>query len=149
MFEILKTPKYGLSFLMLTFFVYITAPIFEWLYLTNLLASGNLPQNADSIGLPFGLFVIVWIFFAPFVLCFVLWTLQKYPSQASLFGFNQNHQLWSFVWSLIFGFLIFDCLALTFVNFSERYFIGAIQHLLLAYIFMIFRASNIFRKGEC
>ncbi len=74
MFEILKTPKYGLSFLMLTFFVYITAPIFEWLYLTNLLASGNLPPNADSIGLPFGLFVIVWIFFAPFVLCFVLWT---------------------------------------------------------------------------
>ncbi len=75
MFEILKTPKYGLSFLMLTFFVYITAPIFEWLYLTNLLASGNLPQNADSIGLPFGLFVILDFFRAVcFMFCAVDFT---------------------------------------------------------------------------
>ena len=77
MFEILKTPKGGLTLLMLTFFVYVTAPIFEWIYLDNLSASGKLPVNADSIGLPFGLFIIVWVLGIPFVSAFTFWVLWK------------------------------------------------------------------------
>ncbi|MGI8469982.1 MAG: hypothetical protein ACR2N3_16200 [Pyrinomonadaceae bacterium] len=52
MFEkILKTPKGKLNFLMLTFFVYVTVPIFEWFSLENDLVSGRFSINADSIGL--------------------------------------------------------------------------------------------------
>lgn len=148
MFETLKTPKGGLTLLMLTFFVYVTAPIFEWVYLDNLLASGKLPVNADSIGLPFGLFIIVWVLGIPFVSAFTFWVLWKYPAQVSLFGFNYRRPLWSFVWTLVCAFLAFDSLALVFVNFAEIYFAGALQELALAYLFLLFRASIVFRKGE-
>ena len=49
-----KTPKDGIHILMLTFLLYITAPMFEWQILQTNLANNNYPVNADSIGL--GLF---------------------------------------------------------------------------------------------
>src|SRR5215210_3899380 len=130
---ILKTPKEGLSFLMLTFFVYVTAPFFEWLNLQNDLATGKLPTNADSIGLGFAFFLVSWILFAPFVLGFTVWIVQEYPAQISLFGFNRKRPLWSLIWTLIFAFLIFDTLVLALKNLAENWVAGAMQNLLLIY----------------
>lgn len=145
-FAMRKTPKDGIHILMLTFLIYITAPIFEWWILQSNLANGIYPTDADSIGLGLFRFVFVWLFFAPFVLGFTIWVLLKYPPQSSLFGFNSQRRIWSFFWSLIFGFLFFSCFALTVINISELFFIGAIQNLLLGYLFLLFRASIIFRK---
>jgi len=147
-FKILKTPKDGLTFLMLTLFIYVTAPIFEWLALEDLLTSGKLPPNADSIGLEFAFFLFAWILGIPIVLAFIYWILWKYPAQVSLLGFNSQRPFWSYVWTLVFVFLAFDSLALVFVNLAENYFLGALQHLALVYLFLLFRASIVFRKGE-
>ena len=147
-FKILKTPKDGLTFLMLTLFIYVTAPIFEWLTLEDLLTSGKLPPNADSIGLEFAFFLFAWILGIPIVLAFIYWILWKYPAQVSLLGFNSQRPFWSYVWTLVFVFLAFDSLALVFVNLAENYFLGALQHLALVYLFLLFRTSIVFRKGE-
>ena len=74
---ILKTPKDRLNFLMLSAFIYVSAPIFEWLNLQDLVASGKLPANADSLGLPMGLFIIDWVVFAPIGLALTIWVLQN------------------------------------------------------------------------
>jgi len=145
---ILKTPKDSLTFLMLTFFVYVTAPIFEWLNLQDLLTSGKLPPNADSIGLGFAFFLFSWVLGLPFVLAFTYWVLWKYPPRVSLFGFNSARLIWSLIWTVIFGFLIYDCMKFVFLNYTDNYFAGVLENLLLAYFFMVIRASIVFRKGE-
>lgn len=146
--KILKTPKNGLTFLMLTSFVYLTAPIFEWVNLEHLLRSGKLSPNADSIGLGFAFFLFGWILGLPFVSAFTLWVLQEYPAQVSLFGFDSKRPIWGLVWTIIFGFLIYDCIRLVFLSYVENYFVGVLQHLLLVYFFMVIRASVVYRKGE-
>lgn len=143
-----KTPKDKLNLLVWTVLLYITAPFFEWINLESGLASGEFPVNADSIGLPLGLFIISWILFAPFVGVFTFWVLSKYVPQSALFGFNFNRPLWSFAWTLIFAFLAFDSLAWSFTNLYENNLIGASQHLSLTYFYIIIRASIVFRKGE-
>ena len=145
-FEMWKTPKDSLHTFMLTFLIYITAPIFEWQVLQTNLANNIYAVNADSIGLGLFQFVVGWILFAPLVLGFTIWVLWKYPSQCSLFGFNFKRIIWSFFWTLVFGFLFFNCFALAILNISEFFFIGAIQNLLLGYLFLLFRTSIIFRN---
>lgn len=150
MFEkkIFKTPKDGLNFLMLTFFVYITAPIFKWFSLENDLANEKFSVNADSIGLGLVQFTFALILFAPFVSAFVGWVLWKYPLEVSLFGFNCQRLLWSFVWTLVFGFLFFDSLAFGLIGLAKGNFSSAIENLIIGYLCLVFRASIIFRKGE-
>lgn len=144
-FAMWKTPQNGLDVLMLTFLIYITAPIFEWQILETNLANGIYRVNADSIELGLFQFVVAWFLFAPFVLGFTIWVLCKYPPQSFLFGFNFRRTVWSFFWTLVFGVLFFYCFALAIRNISEHFFIGAIQNLSLGYLFLLFRASIIFR----
>lgn len=141
-----KTPKDGIHILMLTFLLYITAPMFEWQILQTNLANNNYPVDADSIGLGLFQFIFALILFAPFVLGFTIWVLWKYPPQCPLFGFNFGRSVWSFFWTLVFGFLFFNSFALAIINFSEVFIVGAIQNLLLGYLFLLFRASIIFRS---
>lgn len=145
-FEMWKTPKDSLHIFMLTFLIYITAPIFEWQILQTNLANNIYAVDADSIGLGLFQFVGGWILFAPLVLGFTIWVLWKYPSQCSLFGFNFKRIIWSFFWTLVFGFLFFNSFALAIINLSEVFIIGAIQNLLLGYLFLLFRTSIIFRN---
>ncbi len=145
-FAMWKTPKDSLHIFMLTFLIYITAPIFEWQIIQTNLANGIYAVDADSIGLGLFQFMIAWILFAPLVLGFTIWVLWKYPPQSSLFGFNFRRTIWSFLWTLVFGFLFFNSFALAVRNLSELFLIGAIQNLLLGYLFLLFRASIIFRN---
>lgn len=145
-FAMWKTPRDRVHILMWTFLIYITAPLFEWQTLQTNLANNIYPVNADSIGLGLFQFIFVWILFAPFVLGFTIWVLWKYQPQSFLFGFNFSRNLWSFFWTLVFGFLFLNCFALAILNISEFSFIGSIQNLLLGYLFLLFRASIIFRK---
>lgn len=143
-----KTSKNSLSFLMWTFFIYLTAPFFEWVNLTRDLASGKFPVNADSIGLPFGIYIIVWSFFLPFVLGFSLWIGQKSPMEVSLFAYNSERPFWSFLWTVTFGYLAFGSLVSAFANFQENHLIGVMYPLLLVYFFMLLRANIVFRQKK-
>lgn len=141
-----KTPKDRIHILMLTFLLYITAPIFQWQILQTNLTNNIYPVDADSIGLGLFQFIFALILFAPLVLSFTIWVLWKYPPQCSLFGFNFKRSIWSFFWTLVFSFLIFNCFALAILNIAEFFFISATQNLLLGYLFLLFRTSIIFRS---
>lgn len=149
MFEkILKTPKDGLNFLMLTFLVYIAAPIFVWFGLRSDLINGKFSANADSIGLGLIQFTLILILSAPFLLALIVWILWNYPPEVSLFGFNHQCPLRSFFWSLIFGFLFLGMLLFSLESFLEGNFFVLIENLIVSYLLLVFRASIIFRKGK-
>lgn len=56
----LKESEKQLSLIMIGFLGYMFLPFFYWLWLEHELASGAFPINADSIGIPFAGFVILW-----------------------------------------------------------------------------------------
>jgi hypothetical protein len=145
-FAMWKTPQNSLDVLMLTFLIYITTPIFEWQILETHLANDIYQVDADSIGLGLFQFLAAWVLFAPLVLGFTIWILWKYTPQVPLFGFNSKRIIWSFFWTLVFGFLFFYCFASAVRNIAEHFFIGMIQNLSLSYLFLLFRASIIFRN---
>lgn len=140
-----KTPNDRLYILALTILVYVTLPIIQWENLQNNLVNGVYRVDADSIGLGLFQFIFVWVLFAPFVLTFMVWVLGKYPPSVLLFGHNSKRIVWSFCWTLIFGFLFFIGFALAAIDISQLFFVGAIQNLLLGYLFLLFRASIVFR----
>ena len=66
----LKETETQLSLIMIGFLAYVLLPIVYWLWLEDELAAGAFPVNADSIGIPFAGFVILW--FAVLVLAIVI-----------------------------------------------------------------------------
>ncbi len=68
----INTPENRLSFIMLSSLIYLLSPILigVWLYVS--LVSGCFPVDADSIGLPFAGFVLIWIIGVPFFIVFCI-----------------------------------------------------------------------------
>jgi hypothetical protein len=146
--RILKTPQESLTFLILTFLFYVTSPIFEWLSLKHDLMDGKFASNADSIGIGITQFIFCLIIFAPFTGIFTLWIMWKYPPKVSLFGYNERRPFWSFIWTLIFGFLFLNSFIYGFIKTVEGNFAETIKTFFICYLCLVFRASIIFRKGE-
>ncbi len=61
----LNTPEMRLSLIMLTTIVYTFSPILFAAWMFKLLDEGAFPPNADSIGIPIGGFVLLWLLFWP------------------------------------------------------------------------------------
>lgn len=133
---------------MLAFLSYVTSPILEGFCLFSDVTNGKYPVNADSLGLGVGQFIFALIIFAPIAAGFVIWIVWKYPPQVSFFGYNENRPLWSFVWTLIFGFLIFHSLAESVLSVYENNIARALQNLIIAYLCLLFRAAIVFRKQD-
>lgn len=68
----LRTPKNRMSVAIIAAVLYLTAPLVEWFYYSIELARGSYPVNADSIGLPIGLFTIVWLIGLPLAAVLIL-----------------------------------------------------------------------------
>ena len=66
----INTPHNRLSFIVLTCIGYLLSPLLigAWLYWS--LINGEFPTNADSIGLPFAGFLMLWIIGFPFLIIF-------------------------------------------------------------------------------
>ncbi|HYJ91326.1 MAG TPA: hypothetical protein VEV84_08460, partial [Pyrinomonadaceae bacterium] len=56
----IREPKTQLSLMMIGFLGYLFLPLVYWFWLEHELASGAFPVNADSIGIPFAGFTILW-----------------------------------------------------------------------------------------
>jgi hypothetical protein len=97
--------------------LYLTAPIVERFYYSTELARGSYPVNADSIGLPIGLFTIVWLIGLPVAAALIWFVLRSYPGSVSVFGFNAARPYWSAVWSLK---LRVSCLSKYLLLLAER-----------------------------
>lgn len=140
----LTTPKNRITVAMLAALLYLTAPIVEWFYYSTELARGSYPVNADSIGLPVGLFTIVWLTGLPLVLVVIWFILRSYPGSVSLFGFNAARPYWSIMWSLLFAYpVIHDiifCVRSAFLGNP----LDVLQSGLLAYLMFCLRSSIIY-----
>ena len=104
----LRTPNSRTTVAALCAVLYATAPIVEWFYYSSELALGSYPADADSIGLPMGLFILVWVIGAPLAGALIWFVLRSYPGSVPLFGFNDARPYWSIGWSVLFAVLIFQ-----------------------------------------
>lgn len=145
--KIFRTPKDGLNFVMLTFLFGIILPFTECLNLYLDYENGRFDTHADSIGLGFAQIIFTAVIFAPVVLGLVIWIVCKYPAETPFFGYNTNRSFRSFVWTLIFGFLICEELAIGILNVFQGEFIGAFQNISFIYCGLLFRAAIVYR-GE-
>lgn len=66
----LDTTEKRLALIMLAFVFYLLSPWLFWAYLEHELANGAFPVEADSIGIPYAGFVLVWILAFPFFVFF-------------------------------------------------------------------------------
>ena len=87
----------------LTVLLLIGAPAANIIYWDRVLASGVLPMDADSVGIPMGLGIIFTILVTPFVLGVTWLCLRRYNPQARFFAWRKDRPFRSLMASLIFG----------------------------------------------
>jgi hypothetical protein len=61
----LNTPSNRLAIITLTVFAYLSAPLLYGATLYYQLQNGEFPTDADSIGIPFAGFIILWLICLP------------------------------------------------------------------------------------
>ncbi|HEX8289129.1 MAG TPA: hypothetical protein VF556_14090 [Pyrinomonadaceae bacterium] len=148
----LRTPKNRISVIFLAVALYLTAPLVEWYFYTTELARGSFPPEADSISIPLFRFVIVWVLGSPVAALLIWFALRDYPAAVSLFAFDRVRLVWSALWTLVFGFLIFKHLTFAFASVQKSQPFDVIQPLLLAYLMLCLRSSlihsNFFGREE-
>lgn len=149
----LRTPKNRISVAALAALLYLTAPLIEWFYYSTELARGSYPVNADSIGLPIGLFTNVWLIGLPLATVLIWLALLPYTGSVSLFGFNAARPYWSVVWSVLFAYLVFQdlffCVRSAFLGNP----LDVAQSGLIVYLWLCLRSSIVynglfFSRGE-
>lgn len=139
----LKTPKNPARVTVLAIALYLTAPFIEWYYFSSELNRGAFPIDADSIFLPFSMFMIGWLVGAPFVAFFIWFTLRSYPGCVSLFNFNLKRPYWSVFWSMLFAVPIFYYLFFAIQSIYRLHPLDVLQALLIAYLLLCLRSSII------
>ena len=70
----MNTPENRLALIMLSFVAYLLSPIAYGLWLRVCLENGCFPSEADSIGIPFAGFLVLWVIALPFFVagCFAI-----------------------------------------------------------------------------
>jgi len=70
----INTPENRLALIMFSFVAYLLSPIIFGLWLFACLENGCFPSEADSIGIPFAGFLVLWVIALPFFVagCFAI-----------------------------------------------------------------------------
>lgn len=142
----LKTPKNRISVIILAVALYLTAPLVEWFYYTTELERGSFPVEADSIGLPFGMFMFGWLVGAPVAALLIWLALRSYPGSVSLFSFNSERPYWSVFWSVLFAVPMFYDLFFAVESVYRLQPLDVVQALLAAYLLLCLRSSIVYSK---
>jgi sterol desaturase/sphingolipid hydroxylase (fatty acid hydroxylase superfamily) len=142
----LETPKKRSSVIALAIALYLTAPLVEWFYYRTELERGSFPVNADSIGLPLGMFMLGWFIGAPFAALIVWLILRSYPGRVSLFSFNGERPYWSIFWSVLFAVPVFYDFFFAVESIYRLQPLDVIQALLTVYLILCLRSSLIHNK---
>lgn len=137
----LKTPKSRASVIALALALYLTAPVVEWFYYTTELDRGSFPVDADSIGLPLGMFMVGWLVGAPLAALLIWLALRSYPGRVSLFSFNGERPYWSLLWSALFAVPMFYDLFFAVESVYNLQPLDVVQATLLAYLLLCLRSS--------
>ncbi|MGI8556663.1 MAG: hypothetical protein ACR2LT_09955 [Pyrinomonadaceae bacterium] len=150
--NMLRTPKNRISVIFLAVALYLTAPFVEWYFYTTELARGSFSPDADSISIPLFQFAIGWVLGAPIAALLVGFALRDYPGAVSLFTFNRARPVWSAIWTLVFGYLVFKHLTFAVASVQKSQPFDVIQPILLAYLTLCLRSSlvysNLFSRQE-
>ncbi|MGI8641377.1 MAG: hypothetical protein ACR2MG_15700 [Pyrinomonadaceae bacterium] len=148
----LRTPKNRISVIFLAVALYLTAPFVEWYFYTTELARGSFSPDADSIAIPLFQFAVGWVLGAPIAALLIGFALRDYPGAISLFAFNRVRPVWSAVWTLVFGYMVFKHLVFAFASVQKSQPFDVIQPMLLAYLTLCLRSSlvysNLFSRQE-
>lgn len=136
------TNKLVLSLLVIaTFFLNL---IVEWRNYRLDFLRGAFPADADSIGLPMGLYLIVWIAAIPFVLV-ALWSISKTNTdRLSILSYNSRRLALSFAVSLLFIFALSWNLFHIFEPSSRNDLLGVVYAIAETYTLACLRVVIIF-----
>jgi glucan phosphoethanolaminetransferase (alkaline phosphatase superfamily) len=141
-------PKNKLFLITLMCLFYLVSPLVEWInYKTDLL-NGTYDVNYDSIGLPFGLYLIAWLLGLPLLLILLWFVWKRYPGRISFLYFNSERPYWSLVCSLIAVFLISWNLFFIFEQTNEANTLNIFYTVFEVYLILCLRSVLIFQKRK-
>lgn len=134
--------KLVLSILIVAY--YFSNPIIEWRNYNKSLLEGDYSVNTDSIGLPFGLYLMVWGG-GLLIIALLLWAIQKsHTKDLSLFTYNKKRPVISVIVSLFTVFLISWNIFYIFEQISEFDSINFLYAIVEIYLLMCLRIILIF-----
>lgn len=139
-------PKNKAFLIFLMSLVYIFSPLIEWInYKTNLI-NGSYSVTQDSIGLPFGMYLVIWLLGLPLLLI-MIWLMRKYyPGRVSLLYFNNKRPYWSLVWTIIAIFLISWNLFFIFEQINEINILNIFDASIEIYLILCFKTVLIHKQ---
>jgi hypothetical protein len=109
----LHTPQNRKTFVVFTFALILSQPLFSFGYYVHNSLAGAYAWNGDSIAIPIFVESLSWLVWMPIVLT-LLWrtVFKRYPGAVSLSAWNSERPVWSLLWTILFALL----LAISFSN---------------------------------
>ena len=123
----------------------VTAPLIDLVHYRNILNSGKLATDSDSIGLPIMQSILGLTIVLPLIAIFLMFALRRYPGRIVLTAWNRDRRVWSGTWTLVFAAVVIAEVWAAFTSLLEVAWLSALHFVLVAHLLLILRAAVVAR----